>query len=142
MDTNINPEAVISKIATSLGVQISETDIENAFRIKKNNKIIVEFVSVKKKKELLSKLQRHRVDANVLSGDTSNPSNNFIYINDELTSENRKLLWLAKTRVKECGWKFIWVRNGHIYARKNENTSPMLILNTADINGIDSTINL
>lgn len=140
MDTTIKPETVVTKIAASLGAQIDEKDIENSYRITRNNKIIIEFVSITKKRDLLNRLKRHRVDANVLSGDTSIPTNNFIYVNDELTPQNRKILWLAKIRAKECGWKFIWLRNGHIYARKNENTMPILIANTADVNAINQAV--
>lgn len=57
-----------------------------------------------------------------------------------MTANNRRLLWLGKTKAKEHNWKFVWVRNGYIYARKNEKTSPIIITNSADIESITGTI--
>lgn len=64
----------------------------------------------------MSKIQRHRIDASIVNKD--NKENKFIYINDHLTAFNRRLLWSAKTKAKECGWKFVWVRSGMICAKK------------------------
>ena len=70
----------------------------------------------------MSKIKRHRIDANIINQDNPDTNNKFIYINDQLTAYNRRLLWTAKTKAKECNWKFTWVRNGSICARKNENS--------------------
>lgn len=97
----------------------------------------------------MSKIERHRVDANVIqenvnaennSSNVENSSNNnkYIYINDQLTFTNRRLLWLAKTKANEAKWKFVWVRNGNIFARKNENSSFIIISNAADIESINN----
>lgn len=85
-----------------------------------------------KKKELMANLKRHRVDENVLS-DSIVPTNKYVYVNDELTPTYRRLLWLAKTKAKENGWKYVWVKNGHIFARRNENSHQTIINNAADI---------
>lgn len=50
----------------------------------------------------------------VEEGGIENP----ILLNDSLTPHNWRLIWMTKTRVKKYKWKF--VRNGCIYARKNE----------------------
>lgn len=141
-EEHLDAAAVVKTISASVGMNISDADIESAYRIKKNNKIIVEFSSLTKKRELMSKIKGHRIDANVLKGDRSDTSsnNNYIYVNDELTPHNRRLLWMAKTKAKECGWKFVWVRNGYIYARKNENSTHFIIKNTADIETISQSM--
>lgn len=53
-----------------------------------------------------------------------------IYFNDNLTEANRKLFWLARTRGKEKGYKFVWVRHGKIFAKQNQNSPLLRILNT------------
>lgn len=116
---------VIKKIATSVNVELSESDIDNAYKIKRNNKVVIELCSLRKKKEVMSSLKRHRIDAKVINNENNNnaaDSNNkqYIYINDQLTPSNRRLLWLAKTKAKEAKWKFVWVSNGAIRARKIE----------------------
>lgn len=80
----------------------------------------------------MQNVKRHRVDARLINDDMS-VENQFIYINDCLTPYNRKLLWMAKTKAKEANWKYVWTRNGTIFARKSENTLATLIKNSADI---------
>lgn len=133
--------AMIKTIAETVDVNISSSDIESAYRVKRNKKIIVMFATLTKKKELLGKLKGRRIDRSVVWENSQEDNiNKYIYINDELTANNRRLLWLAKTKAKEHNWKFVWVRNGYIYARKNENTSPIIITNSADIESITETI--
>lgn len=131
-DTSLDAHDVMKKIAASLDVDISDYDISNAYRLKNKEKVIVEFSSLNKKRELMNKIKRHRVDANILKEGNSD----FIYINDELTPYNRRLLWLAKTKATESKWSFVWVRGGNIFARKNEHSSAILIKNAADIETI------
>ena len=95
----------------------------------------------------MEKIERHRVDAKTINDENNTEGNNsnnnnskYLYINDQLTFNNRQLLWLAKTKAKECNWKFVWVRNGKIFARKNENSSLNIINNAADIESITLTI--
>lgn len=88
----------------------------------------------------MSKINRHRVNANIIN---SNQENNIEskYINDELTFNNRRLLWLFKIKSKEQNWKFVLICKGNIFARKNENSPFFTIRNTADIENINKTIN-
>lgn len=85
----------------------------------------------------MSKIKNHRIDINTLHDSTNIPTNNYIYINDELTPHNRRLLWMAKIKAKENKWKFVWIRDSHIYARRNENSSTIIINNSADIENIN-----
>ncbi|KAI8129590.1 hypothetical protein CVS40_1408 [Lucilia cuprina] len=140
----IKPIDVVKKIATTLNVEISERDINQAFRLKnQDNKIIVEFFSLSKKVELMNKIQRHRIDANIINSDDKNSSTTkYIYINDELTYYYRRLLWITKTKAREAHWKFVWVRNGKIFARKSENSPSIVINNSTDIESIIPTIQI
>lgn len=135
----MDAETVVKKIAASVGVNINEEHIEKAYCIKNKNKVIVEFSSSKKKKEIMDKLKSHRLDENVLDDTNNNPTNKYIFVNDELTGDNRRVLWMAKVKAKENGWKFVWVKNGRIYARKNESSSQIIINSSADIDMITST---
>ncbi|XP_075151887.1 uncharacterized protein LOC142225921 [Haematobia irritans] len=135
----IEPIVVVQKIAASVGMELKETDVNSARRIKRNNKILVEFVSTNIKKEFMQKLKGHRIDSNVLSENHNEaPTKIYIYVNDELTAYNRRLLWMAKTRAKECGWKFVWIKNGSIFARKSETMPSIIINNSADIESFNN----
>ena len=101
---------LLKKIAASLNADITEDDISKAYRLKKQeDKIIVEFSSLKKKSELMEKIERPRVDAKTINDENNTEGNNsnnnnskYLYINDQLTFNNRQLIWLAKTKAKEC----------------------------------------
>lgn len=130
---NLTASEVVEKIATNLCVELRETDIENVYHTKGKNKVVVELSSLRKKKEIMSKLERHRMEATGINKDDSSEKHKYIYINDQLTMQKRRLLWLAKTKAKEASWKFVWVRNGEIYARKMEKTNFININNECDI---------
>lgn len=88
----------------------------------------------------MSKIKKRRFVASDLNVNKNNNENKYIYINDELTANNMRLLWMAKIKAKECGWKFVWIRNGHIFAKKSETTSVIHISNNADIEIITQII--
>ncbi|XP_037812974.1 uncharacterized protein LOC119604445 [Lucilia sericata] len=131
----ISEYEVVKTIGESLKVTIDERDINRAYRTKRSEKIIVEFTTLNKKTEFMDKIKNHRVDANIIK---ENGNNKYIYINDELTFSNRRLLWLAKTKAKEANWKFVWVKHGNIFARKNENSPLFVINNSTDIDNINN----
>ncbi|XP_059217663.1 uncharacterized protein LOC131997085 [Stomoxys calcitrans] len=135
-DMDIEAEVLVKRITDSLGVDVSRDHISHTYKIKRKKKIIVEFSTLNKKKELMGKLKSHRVKANVAKGEPENESGGYVYINDELTMHNRRLLWAAKMKAKENGWKFVWVRNGVIYARKNESSSLIILYNASDLESI------
>lgn len=79
---DMTPNEIITKIASSLDVEMRETDISNVYRPKKrNDKIVVEFTFLGKKRELMSKISRHRLAANIVNNtEKQNSSNNSRYI--------------------------------------------------------------
>lgn len=132
-----DPKSVIKTIAASVDVDLEEADVSKAYRIKRNKNIIIEFSSLSVKRKIMEKIKSHRIDANTVQHDTNKQNNKFIYINDELTAHNRRALWMAKLKARESNWKFVWVRNGRIFARKNENSPTIIINNNADIENIN-----
>lgn len=57
----------------------------------------------------------------------TNDSHPRIYFNDNLTEANRKLFWMARSRGKERGFKFVWVRHGRIFAKHSQSSQPIRI---------------
>lgn len=140
----MSPYEIIKTIASSVDVEMSEADISNAYRLKRqSDKIVAEFTSLNKKRELMSKITRHRVDADIINNNRNenNNNNNHIYINDQLTFNNKRLLWTTKTKAREANWKYVWVRDGKIFARKIENSPAININNVYDIGSITPTTN-
>lgn len=54
-----------------------------------------------------------------------------LFFNDNLTQTNRELFWMARTKGKESGYRFVWLKNGKIFARKGEGC-PALRIGTAN----------
>lgn len=63
-----------------------------------------------------------------------------IFVNENLTARTKHLYWLTKNRATANQYRFVWVRNGKIYAKKEEGMSLIRIKREADlskIGGID-----
>lgn len=59
-----------------------------------------------------------------------------IYFNDNLTRTNKDLFWQARTKGREKAYKFVWVKNATIFAKKDESSSPVRIASTRDLERI------
>ena len=44
-----------------------------------------------------------------------------IYINEQLTPNNRKIFALAGAKKRELNYKFLWTKNGIVFLRMDEN---------------------
>lgn len=115
-DDKLTANEVIKSIASSVEVVVNDVDICNSYHLKKSKKIIAEFTTVNKKKELMGNIKRHRIESKLITADENDK--NFIYINEHLTAYKRHLLWLTKTKAKDSNWRFVWVKNGNIFAKK------------------------
>ncbi|XP_047995134.1 uncharacterized protein LOC125233241 [Leguminivora glycinivorella] len=58
-----------------------------------------------------------------------------VYFNERLTKANRRLLWKTRQASAAAGWKFVWTREGRIYARKSDNHDcrPVRIVSERDV---------
>ena len=56
-----------------------------------------------------------------------------LFINENLTQERKRLLWLTKQTAKNLNYTYIWTMNGKIYVRKNEDSSSFIIHNENDL---------
>lgn len=75
-DTQLEAAEVVKTISASVGIKLCDVDIGSTYRVRKNNKIIVEFSSLTKKRELMSKLRGHRINANILNVDDTTKQTN------------------------------------------------------------------
>jgi hypothetical protein len=56
-----------------------------------------------------------------------------IFVNDKLTSTEKKLLYESKVYGNSAGYKFIWHVNGTTHIKKDENATPILIKSSFDL---------
>ncbi len=59
---------------------------------------------------------------------------NPVFLNDSLSPARRRLLAQARQLRKDLGYKYIWLRNGNILLRKEENAPVVEIRTQADLN--------
>jgi Baculovirus FP protein len=116
-----NLEEIVMEIAKQLDVDIEERDIDAVHRLptkikKGSDKIIVQFTSRKKRDSFLEKRKLLLKSSDVTGGQRDLR----IYINENLSPYYRELLWRAKQKAKDKGFKFVWVKNGRILTRRNE----------------------
>ncbi|KOB74078.1 Zinc finger DNA binding protein [Operophtera brumata] len=52
-----------------------------------------------------------------------------IYVVEHLSADNKSLHAAARARAKELGFRFVWVRNGHIFMRKSEDSDRIFVDN-------------
>ncbi|KAM7302758.1 uncharacterized protein ISCGN_018266 [Ixodes scapularis] len=123
--------SILAGLADKLGIPGHQpADVVSVFRLpgKRSIKppILVKFTSVATKDKWMqarSKLRQFSRD---------NPPER-LYFNDSLTQTNRELFWQARTLGKERGYKFVWVKNARIYAKKDEGASPVRIQQRSDL---------
>lgn len=119
---------------------LTETDtIESTWRIHNKNDsppVIVRFRNkVSKDKVLkLRKINNGKTEGKSLyAKDFGYNSEKQIFINEELTQPTRKLLNDAKKKLKINNYKFIWITEGKVLAKKSETAKTHLIRNMYDV---------
>lgn len=141
---------VISGIFTNMGMNLDNDDIEDSYRVHDRNLSPPVIVKLKKKciKEMILK-QRKQTNKegqtkwkSMYAKDFGFNSGNQIYINEELTQQTRILFNAAKQQLKEkTNYKFIWVTEGKILAKEDENSKVQIIRSNRDILEITKTFN-
>lgn len=139
---------ILKKIGDAVGEPISCTDIDVCHRVptkdKKHTNLIVQFQRRDKRDQVLEKARKKRITNATLGlaslsqeaqdGQEDSP----IYINEHLCPFMKKLLGASIARKRACAWKYVWTRNGCIFARRTD-TSPVLsIQRESDIDKISA----
>lgn len=119
---NENVLAVVNDLALSLSLEpVTESEIEGVHRLphRKNEDktppVLIRFVSRKTKDQWLAKIK----DLKAKQSD--------IRLFDNLTAFNRRLLWLARSKAKQCGYQYTWQRSGKIFVRNRTGENAICI---------------
>lgn len=141
--TNANeendPMELVLLLASKINANITKANIVDVYRKKRSKKIIVKFDTTNAKKEFSQKVKSQKIKASELKNQNqtyagiTGARNDFIFVNDELTSLNKRLLWMAKNQAREKNWRFVWTKNGKIMAKKSESDRVLYILAEKDI---------
>lgn len=144
---NENLIEIVKAVGSSIKQEVTNADITDIYRTRTKNpeksSIVATFSNTLTKTNYVKNARATRsvttavINQNIGSHAKVNPvSNNNIFVNNMLTNLNRQLLWQAKKKAREEGWKFVWENTGKIFARKEERAEVLLIQSTADISKI------
>lgn len=133
---NENIVTIVNRIADVVSHKLKDEDLLNCTRVAHKNKdnknpraIIVQLRSNRCRDEFYSAVARYnrshpsgKLGSFLL--DYTGP-NSPIYVSEHLSPANKSLHAATRAKAKELAYKFVWVRNGRIFMRKNE-TSPFI----------------
>lgn len=91
--------------------------------------ILVQFTSVSSKEHWMSARKK-------LATLSRSEHQQRLYFNDNLTRANKDLFWQARNKGKEKQYKFVWVKNAIIFAKKDETSVALRISSTRDLEKI------
>ncbi|KAL0881299.1 hypothetical protein ABMA27_001182 [Loxostege sticticalis] len=136
MKKNENLFSIIDSIGRRVNYVVPKAQINYVSRIpthsSKDKSIILSFINRYIKEEFVAAA---RAEKNLTAdgiGYAGNPQR--VFVNDHLTSENKKLLTKVKTALKAKDYRYIWVKYGKIHVRKNDNSHVLVINAETDLN--------
>lgn len=130
----------IQQLGIIVNSPLQDNDILHVARVAKVNKesdrprsVVVKLQSQRRRDELLAAVSRF----NKTKRDDKLNSEHLgigghcvpVFVSEHLTPTNKHLHAAARKKAKETGSKFVWVRDGRIYVRKNEQSPAIYIKN-------------
>lgn len=109
-------------LAKEAKVELKDDDIEKCFRLKsrdnRDRQIMLKLKSADKRNEILKAMKNRKPDLSILK---KQPERRKIFFNEALIPEAKRLLYLAKTEVKNRKWIKAWAYAGEIYVLMEQN---------------------
>ena len=122
---------LVMKVGKALDIAVEESDIEACHCIssKENAAIICRFALRKMRVSFMSKTKKQ------IEKPIKRKNLGFKSKKDEKVAvfRNKFLLKQARDRKNEVGWKYVWTRNGTIYARKEKDIDFVRIKDEQDV---------
>ena len=129
-----NTNEIVTEVAKLIEVDVKPEDISTSHRLpvrsspdnstRKPPAIIVRLVG----RDIRNKIFANRkLTRNLDLEKISVKGTEQLFINENLTQQRKKLLWLAKQKMKATDFKFIWTSNGSTFVRKSVTSDPINI---------------
>lgn len=132
-DETVNAEQLIMKLGDVIGEPITKADVEACHWVptKDSDKsnIIVRFMHRNMRDSVLDKAKKKRISCR----DLDQPSDAPVFVNEHLCPYLKKLLGMAVSKKREHLWRFVWVRNGKILAKKSVDTPVISVSHEDDL---------
>lgn len=135
--------SILKQLGTVVSRPIAESEILNIHRVSKikpdsrrPKSIIVKLPSVRARDEILAavvsynkKNKNSKLNSTHLGIDGIKSP---VYVSEHLTPANKALHAATRIKAKEANYKFVWVRNGRILVRKDENSAHVVVIRNQD----------
>ncbi|XP_072932667.1 uncharacterized protein [Epargyreus clarus] len=143
-----NPLNIVTLLATKIGVPLEERDVVSATRTGvRHHHDNVSGAEKLRPRPLVVRLARRTVRDQLLraarvrrgadtAGLIAGAEPRRFYVNERLTRTNRQLFYKVREEGRRKGWRYMWTRDGCIYARRDSNTPRLRIRTDEDINKI------
>lgn len=127
---------LMGKMGEIIGEPIVQADIAACHRVPtrdagKSN-IVLQFVNRAKRDAVLDKAKKKRLSNSDIGLDTNAP----VFVNEHLCPTLKRVLGKSIEKKRQCNWKYVWVRNGRIFARQTESSPLVQIINEDDVEKI------
>lgn len=123
---------IVLTLTSKLGLKLTEEDLVNCVRVgslhnkseadstlRPRPRPIVVRLSRRSLRDQLLREARARRGATTEGADLPGPPHRF-YVNERLTRLNRQLFNRARELGRQRGWKYVWTRDGKVFARKQQ----------------------
>ncbi|XP_022184148.2 uncharacterized protein LOC111043494 [Nilaparvata lugens] len=140
-EANEDVKSLVLAVSKALDHPIDEKLIDNCHRLPSKDRdrppaIIAKFVRRFDKEALL---QKRRIKRDFSTRHLGHQQISPIYLNESLCPERRRLLALAKKAKGEGNFKYLWVRNGKVLARRTDGQPVIVIETVQDLNKLVDT---
>lgn len=127
---------IVKGVGKALGFAISDNMIDFSYRLGKGQDnafpgIMVGFVRRLDREEFLRKRKVEKRKLNLQ--DINMLGTTPIFVNESLSPGQGQVLAAARAVKREKGYKFLWVKHGKIFLRKDENSPVIVITDQEDL---------
>lgn len=127
---------IVQQMGKSLGVEINKSNIDACYRLGKAKEgftppgIIVRFVQRNIKKELIRK---RKIKTNFSIVNIGMSAAAPIFVNESLCPGRRRVFAAARAAKRDNGFKYLWIQNSNILARKEDGSAVLRLNSIADV---------
>lgn len=139
---------IVTKIGEVINIKIKKDDISHCTRIAKLNRnsnrprsVVVHFNSTRIRDEYLAASinfnRKKPVNEKLNTSHIGFVGEKFpIFISEHLSPANKALHAAARLAAKDKGYKYVWVKNGRVYMRKNDESDYLYIRDIDSLSNI------
>lgn len=132
-----NAAEILENFGISINEPIAKNDIEIRHSVPTRkaheSNIVIQFFSRAKRDEVLAKARKVRLSTTDIG---LTPASS-VFVNEHLCPERTKLLEMTAAMKKEKKWRFVWTKNGSIFAKRIDSSHTLRVVHVSNLEEID-----